>query len=1402
MTFHDGGSQRWLTAALSGDLPRPTRERWQPLRVGIINLWEYDESEFWFADGRLVLRGGNGAGKTKVLELTTLMLLRGEIAPSVLDPFGSQHRAMRFNLLPSGDDDDPRPPSDAGLGYAWAEYGRIDDAGNEDYFVCGLGLSLRRGSGTASPTRWHFTTRKRPGLDFQFVTGQRPLDKKDFLKLPGIEPLDNPTKYRAKLATDLFGLTPEGFDNLSALLKELRRPKLGERLNPASLADTLRAALPPLASTEINQLADGWDNLEKLRKSVDEIRTAATRVAAFTRNGWLPWARTVVRLRADAFASATTKLNDTTIARRNAEHALSNAEAVVLELNEKLRTTKQRRTDLSTELRELQDSPAYQDAVSAADRVRSLTDHLESLHTQQHNVEDRRTSEQNELDDHLEAAAEAAAKTADAELATGEAAEIASSQAQAIGLEESASRHMPTRDLPGLRSDLGVRNERFRRLRNLSREHRTAERATDTAAEALAGRMKDLQDVNDKLAQTQQELENTTATLQTQIRDWNLGNTVSTATAEQVEDWCDLVVSLATDEPDDTVETPALAIRRHIDGVRDDIRKRQAVLIQDKTPLTKEHADLSADLEDLLDNVERPPDPPTLWQRRDRSSADGQGAPFWKCVQPHTGIDTHQLDLLEATLAAAGLLDAWILPDGQLHKADGTPYDTFLTPSAELGTPNLTAVLEPTPTDGVPASVIHGVLASIGWWPTAPTGDSPARGSTQISPQTWLAADGTWGWASLTGRTQPSQPASYLGATAREAAKQRAISRIRIRMGELNALIASLDELIDASESNLSVLQAEEARVPTEHELTRVAERVRVHERQVIESSNKVDDARQLHQDRQHQRDAAWGEFTRYAGDHAFPLQDLDGYEGGLARYGTALNMLATKVELLGVHQAQSKRAQATAQTARLRLDSTQNESNILGNTIRQTRVRLRTAEEALSLDAKAQLARRGELDVQLAEAEAILETINGQVGDARVAATKAQETLNRHEDSRQEAEKVRDAAMTAWWETYEAGLAVPIGLLEPERRSVDSARESTRAARRELGPAADHERAWRACYRELDSLRQVLLPDRDAQVLESEVADGLQKVVILADSTAGWQHPSDAADLLAEQVRRQEETFDTEQQSVLTTLLGSTFIEHLKDRLDYTARTFARINTQLESHPTRHGNAVNLKWGPDPSDHDAGTVVEALTQGYHLLTPEKQSDVRAFLARKIDEARGDAAADGATDWREQLSSALDYRSWLRITLEYRPSSTSKWVPFDAAKHGAKSGGEKVVLLSQPLFAAAVVAYDAASKHAPRCVWLDEAMTGVDEEIKASFMGLTVNFDLDIMLTAHDEWCKYTTVPAVAVYDLARYKGLPGVDAVPYLWSGGEWTTVDVGPTTISAEDLSVADGLFSQMET
>lgn len=40
------------------------QERWQMNKLGFVNFWLYDWEEFPFSDGRLLLRGENGAGKS------------------------------------------------------------------------------------------------------------------------------------------------------------------------------------------------------------------------------------------------------------------------------------------------------------------------------------------------------------------------------------------------------------------------------------------------------------------------------------------------------------------------------------------------------------------------------------------------------------------------------------------------------------------------------------------------------------------------------------------------------------------------------------------------------------------------------------------------------------------------------------------------------------------------------------------------------------------------------------------------------------------------------------------------------------------------------------------------------------------------------------------------------------------------------------------------------------------------------------------------------------------------------------------------------------------------------------------------------------------------------------------
>ncbi|HQZ00891.1 MAG TPA: hypothetical protein PLQ63_12910, partial [Propionicimonas sp.] len=50
----------WVDAASRGGFPIPARsDRWCVLRAGVVNLWEFELTEYWFANGWAQLTGRN-----------------------------------------------------------------------------------------------------------------------------------------------------------------------------------------------------------------------------------------------------------------------------------------------------------------------------------------------------------------------------------------------------------------------------------------------------------------------------------------------------------------------------------------------------------------------------------------------------------------------------------------------------------------------------------------------------------------------------------------------------------------------------------------------------------------------------------------------------------------------------------------------------------------------------------------------------------------------------------------------------------------------------------------------------------------------------------------------------------------------------------------------------------------------------------------------------------------------------------------------------------------------------------------------------------------------------------------------------------------------------------------------
>jgi hypothetical protein len=118
-----------------------------------------------------------------------------------------------------------------------------------------------------------------------------------------------------------------------------------------------------------------------------------------------------------------------------------------------------------------------------------------------------------------------------------------------------------------------------------------------------------------------------------------------------------------------------------------------------------------------------------------------------------------------------------------------------------------------------------------------------------------------------------------------------------------------------------------------------------------------------------------------------------------------------------------------------------------------------------------------------------------------------------------------------------------------------------------------------------------------------------------------------------------------------------------------------------------------------------------------------------------------------------------------------------------AARYRPASGGERALVVSVPLFAAASSHYKSAGNpHAPRLIALDEAFAGVDDDSRAKCLGLLATFDMDVVMTSEREWVCYPQVPGLGICQLARQDDVDAVLVTPWRWDGRERRRAERAP--------------------
>ena len=313
----------FLAQAEKPALPIPTRPRWQPLRLGLVELFHYDSEEFWFRDGHLLLRGNNGTGKSKVLSLTLPFLLDAQLKSSRIEPDGDSGKKMSWNLLMGS--------YDRRIGYAWIEFGRLADDGTPHYLTLGAGLSAV--AARPQVESWFFVLEDaddapRINQGLWLMSDQRVVLTKERLRdaLEGRgQVFDTATSYRRAVDERLFRLGAKRYDALMDTLIQLRQPQLSKRPDETALSNALTEALPPLPTELLADVAEALGQLEEDRRQLEEYQALAEAVDRFDQR-YRIYAGTQSRRQSRSLRQAQTEFDNASRSRGEAQARLEQAQ--------------------------------------------------------------------------------------------------------------------------------------------------------------------------------------------------------------------------------------------------------------------------------------------------------------------------------------------------------------------------------------------------------------------------------------------------------------------------------------------------------------------------------------------------------------------------------------------------------------------------------------------------------------------------------------------------------------------------------------------------------------------------------------------------------------------------------------------------------------------------------------------------------------------------------------------------------------------------------------------------------------------------------------------------------------------------------------------------------------------
>jgi uncharacterized protein (TIGR02680 family) len=1358
------------------DIQNQQENRWHMHRAGLLNFWFYDEEEFQLEEGRLILRGANGSGKSVTMQSFLPLVLDGDKRPTRLDPFGSRDRKIEYYLLGEADS----KKTDV-TGYLWLEFYH---PGKGLYKTIGIGIRARRGMPQVQFWGFLLDDGRRIGRDFHLYDYKHLLEQKNKIPLgrreleeqigAGGQVVQEQTAYREMVNKQLFGFAEgDSFQDLLQLLIQLRSPKLSKDFKPTALYEILHSALPALQEEELSPLSEVLEDMDQITDGLDEVRLHRKEMARL-QEIYERYNKQVLYLKSVNYIDEKAAYDTLNVRAQVAELDWKQAEAEMqtarmeldgmdnrlVETAEELNVLnkhesigKQRELELAAKsLSETEDG-----LKSARERIKRYYQQTDKLGRDVGDAESKREllgKEQQELLDELEAMSEETEFTAYS---------VYRGYWHSVEPDHDDWKGTWLRDIREHRSKLEKaftkaqeESEAARNSHRLEEELGEARKERDQAEETRSAQDRKLEQTKDLMKETvllwRKEL------LELSLNDDTVGRTFAGINTFGIE-------APSADLIREPIRQAYDTQKERLSGERLAVNQQRENLAQDKSVL---------EAEKLGWEQMREPEPKRSEARattrfvRDAKS----GAPLFAVCDFHAHVKEETRAMVEETLERAGLLDAWISPNGQIAAVSSEGEEVWILPRPyEIGY-TLADILLPAPSEesGLTAALVDAVLRTFLW--------NEAGDLTTNEPGEQIVSAGKFRLGALVGVVAKKDRAAFIGKETRKQTRVLEIERLQQEIEKLILQIQATDNVIEKLKARESLMREEHSSFPQTEPLqkdlqklqaaiqlleTSVKQEERILERYKLKTAEWRELQRQLNEltaSWTHlKREKALKEAVSVCRDYESAIISIHAIwqrsrETLLAiiRYQEELNSITIVLEEDEVTEDEldQRRRQLQVQTDTLRKLMEE-----LGLTDVSNRIEALNTERVL-LHKNHKIAEKAHLDAGQLSAAAMART--------QIHKEQLKDLLVKVEQAVGELIREMERKLVAEWRDREVIEFKDAGItnLSKEIKNQYDMQFSNRNPEKLTGDLLE----------QYNSVRAVLTD----YILETDVEEDTGRIIIT--SKRDRLRPQPLYILLEEMQRLEDEQsllLSEKDRELYEEIILRSVGKAIRQRIHRAEAWVRQMNKLMEDRNTSSGLRLRLEWEAKPAQTenqmDTSLLVELLKRDSHRLREAEIDQIIGHFRSQIGYAK-QSAQDEQESMRKHLYEMLDYRNWFSFELRYRKGEQVSYRTLTDARFNVLSGGEKAMAMYIPLFAATWSRYSDARADCPRMISLDEAFAGVDEENMRDMFKLLTDMGFDYMMTSQVLWGCYDTVPSLAIYEIHRPKDAAFVTLFRYRWNG------------------------------